>query len=64
MGMRHCHQELFEDIEWGTDQVLVQTCSILERLEVGYTLLAELPDIDRPEDLRRLPESWGYASSP
>ena len=42
---------LFNSINWGTDQVLEQTLTQAEKGGLSYTLLPQLHDIDRPEDL-------------
>lgn len=54
IGLSRYHSALFEGIDWGTERVLEQTLSKLERL--GW-LFCQLPlrwDVDRPEDLGRL----------
>jgi hypothetical protein len=42
---------LFNEIHWGTDEVLSQTLAVAEKLGLSYTLLDTLDDVDRPEDL-------------
>ncbi len=42
---------LFDDISWGTDQVLRQTITQAENAGLSFHLLPQLHDIDRPEDL-------------
>ncbi|MBW2328562.1 MAG: TIGR04282 family arsenosugar biosynthesis glycosyltransferase, partial [Deltaproteobacteria bacterium] len=42
---------LFNSIDWGTDQVLEQTLTQAKKGELSCTLLPQLHDIDRPEDL-------------
>ncbi|MEA2114110.1 MAG: TIGR04282 family arsenosugar biosynthesis glycosyltransferase [Thermodesulfobacteriota bacterium] len=42
---------LFNSINWGTDQVLEQTLTQAGKGGLSYTLLPQLRDIDRPEDL-------------
>ena len=56
VGMSRQVPEIFEDMPWGSDQVLSQTLQRLEKLGVSYRLLAPLWDVDRPEDLARLSE--------
>jgi rSAM/selenodomain-associated transferase 1 len=56
-GLRRFAPELFADISWGEDTVLEKTLEKLEALQWSYRLLETLPDIDRPEDLRHLPDS-------
>jgi rSAM/selenodomain-associated transferase 1 len=45
----------FENIEWGGDRVLQQTRARLLNPHTLYKELATLWDVDRPEDLERLP---------
>jgi len=46
------YPELFEAINWGTNQVLSQTIAAANQLGIGYTLLDTRKDVDRPEDLK------------
>ncbi|MEW6427880.1 MAG: TIGR04282 family arsenosugar biosynthesis glycosyltransferase [Thermodesulfobacteriota bacterium] len=55
IGMRRHVPALFENIPWGGPQVLARTCEQAERLGLGVALLPIRNDIDRPEDLARLP---------
>ncbi len=45
------YQSLFDNIDWGTGQVLTQTLSRAKDSGLSSTLLLQLHDIDRPEDL-------------
>jgi uncharacterized protein len=54
VGMRRPITALFEDIPWGTDQVMSRTLEALKANELSYELLDTLWDVDRPEDLVRL----------
>ncbi|WP_446007903.1 TIGR04282 family arsenosugar biosynthesis glycosyltransferase [Candidatus Electrothrix sp.] len=45
---------LFQDIDWGTGQVLQQTLNQAQKAGFSFALLPELYDIDRPEDLVHL----------
>lgn len=56
-GLRRFAPELFTGIAWGGESVLEKTVEKLTALQWSYRLLATLPDIDRPEDLRHLPDS-------
>lgn len=56
LGLTRPVPELFSGIPWGTDRVLERSLESLERLGVTAVLLETLPDIDRPEDLRFLPD--------
>ena len=56
IGMRTARPELLNDIPWSTDQVLSETLSRLEKLEISPVMLPLLSDCDRPEDLAHWPE--------
>lgn len=51
IGLRRLIPELFTGITWSTAEVLQQTQSIAEQLELAVAYLPLLSDIDRPEDL-------------
>lgn len=51
IGSRHARLPVFSGIDWGTDRVLQQTLNALTTARLSYSLLPELQDIDRPEDL-------------
>ncbi len=55
IGMGRLYRSLFENIVWGGDQVLSRTLAIAEQRRLSVFLLPVLADIDRPEDLARLP---------
>ncbi len=57
LGLSRWHSELFDDIEWGTASVLEQLLSNLQKVTFTYTCFDALHDIDRPEDLSRLPDA-------
>jgi len=57
LGLRRFDPHLFQAIEWGGERVLAQTMKALENLGWSYLLLQPLADIDRPEDLRLLPDA-------
>jgi len=46
--------QLFADIDWGSDQVLMQTRLAIKQSGLQWAELPTLWDIDRPEDLQRL----------
>jgi rSAM/selenodomain-associated transferase 2/rSAM/selenodomain-associated transferase 1 len=54
VGMRRPIAAVFEDIPWGTDQVMDKTLEALKANGLSYKLLDTLWDVDRPEDLARL----------
>ncbi|MEM0953203.1 MAG: TIGR04282 family arsenosugar biosynthesis glycosyltransferase [Pseudomonadota bacterium] len=56
MGLRVFCPEIFVGITWGTDSVLEQSLAALMRYERRVEVQAAVPDIDRSEDLRWLPE--------
>lgn len=51
IGARSIEQALFQDIDWGTDQVFAQTIERAEQSGKSWYALESLSDIDRPEDL-------------
>jgi|GEM_PF-186899 len=57
LGLSRWHGELFDTIEWGTGSVLEQLRRNLQQVAFTYTCLDALDDIDRPEDLSRLPNA-------
>ena len=56
LGLAEPCDGLFDNMPWGTDQVLAQTLSRLTDAGIAPALLPTLADLDRPEDLRRWPE--------
>ncbi len=58
LGLSRPGDFLFQEIDWSTDRVLQQTEQRLRKAGWRYRCLDPLPDIDRPEDLNRLNESW------
>jgi uncharacterized protein len=57
IGLRRRIPALFDAIAWSTATVRAKTLEIAMELNLAYTLLPELSDIDRPEDLAHLPPS-------
>ena len=55
LGLKALYPELFQQIAWGTDQVLAQTQAKALGLGLRTALLPVLRDIDRPADLPFLP---------
>ncbi|NJL00525.1 MAG: glycosyltransferase [Spirulinaceae cyanobacterium RM2_2_10] len=51
IGLQQPVPELFQDIAWGTGQVLKQTLAHAQRSKLIVTQLDPLADVDRPEDL-------------
>ncbi|TAN30385.1 MAG: glycosyltransferase [Castellaniella sp.] len=58
LGLNQCHSSLFEDIEWSTDTVAFETLHRMEQLGWKVQNNPMLHDIDRPADLRWLPQAW------
>ncbi len=54
IGLSHPQAKLFENIPWGTGEVLERTVAIATRLNLSIAFLEKLRDIDRPEDLELL----------
>lgn len=61
IGLKSLHQELFEDIDWGTGRVAEQTRAAARRLGLNLGELPELHDVDIPEDLSRLRNTPEFA---
>jgi glycosyltransferase A (GT-A) superfamily protein (DUF2064 family) len=55
IGMRAPQPGLFSDMTWSTDTVLAETRQRIARLGLSVRELETLFDVDRPEDLARLP---------
>ena len=51
IGMKNDCFDVFEEIDWSTEQVLPQTRARLKSLEIGWTELKQKNDIDNLEDL-------------
>ena len=56
IGLSRCDRELFRDIPWGGPEVLAETRRRIAALSWRLSELPALWDMDRPEDLERLPE--------
>ncbi len=54
LGLKRAAAELFEDIPWGTGEVLAVTRRRLRELDWQWRELPVLWDVDRPQDLDRL----------
>ena len=52
IGLNQPITELFQNIIWGTEQVLNQTQNIAQQLKLNVYYLPTLADVDRPEDLK------------
>jgi uncharacterized protein len=51
IGLSQSFSVLFNQIDWGSDRVLVQTKSIIEQEKLSVYDLPVLTDVDRPDDL-------------
>jgi hypothetical protein len=51
LGLQKMIPEIFENIAWSSSQVLKETVAVLKTLNVRYSLLPELNDIDEEADL-------------
>jgi uncharacterized protein len=52
IGLNRQIPELFQQIAWGTEQVLNQTSKIAQQLNLQVDYLTTLADVDRPQDLK------------
>jgi uncharacterized protein len=52
IGLKKVYNELFKGISWSSPEVLNQTMEKMEQMELNYTFLKELSDIDTEKDLR------------
>ncbi len=57
MGLSRPNPSLFVNISWGSDNVLAQTMAAARKLSLQTILLANLVDVDRPQDLDGLPQA-------
>jgi rSAM/selenodomain-associated transferase 1 len=53
IAMRQAHKFLFEDISWGSAQVMQQSIDALDENNVSFETLASCWDVDRLEDYQR-----------
>ncbi len=58
IGLRRHAPALFRGMAWGESTVYAATVAVLEQLGWKWCALRSLPDIDRPEDLRYLPDGF------
>lgn len=58
LGINEFHASLFEGISWSTNTVCSETLQRIRLLNWRVEVLAPLHDIDEPEDLRWLPDTW------
>ncbi len=53
VGVRRQVPDMFTSIQWGSDEVLSQTCRRLNALKINYALLPVVWDVDTPTELPR-----------
>lgn len=54
LGVKHAEPRLFSDIDWGSERVYEQTLAAIKLLNLSYSILPVLSDVDRPEDIEKL----------
>ena len=62
LGCRRHWPELYENIEWGTENVFQQTLNRAEQLQLKTAQLPLMDDIDHPEDIEKLSQLPGFNS--
>ncbi len=60
IGMKSAHQDLFKEIDWGTEQVFEQTRKKVKGLDLRLAELPILSDVDRPNDLDMIRSNSHY----
>jgi rSAM/selenodomain-associated transferase 1 len=63
IGCTNVDPELFQNINWGSDQVLAQTLTRAEKLDYRVSLLETVRDIDTLQDLEQYPELLALIAS-
>ncbi len=58
IGLSRFNSEIFQGIKWGGKTVCRQTISICNNIDFDWVELDTLWDVDRPEDLERLGDSY------
>jgi glycosyltransferase A (GT-A) superfamily protein (DUF2064 family) len=51
LGMKKLHASLFEEIQWSSENVFLDTLLKLKKEKLTYAVLPELRDVDVYEDL-------------
>ena len=54
IGAKTISKKVFQNINWSSAKVMLQTCQILDKMNASYQLLEPLVDIDTPGDLEYL----------
>jgi len=53
LGLQQCRDVLFQDINWGTAEVMQQSRELLDENNISYKVLETCWDVDRLEDYQR-----------
>lgn len=56
IGMKQLHKTFFQNIPWGTAEVLKQSISAAQSEQLSFSLLTTLKDVDTDEDLKAFPD--------
>ena len=56
IGMKKLHRIFFQNIPWGSEEVLKHSLLAADSEQLSYHLLTALKDIDTDEDLKAFPE--------
>jgi rSAM/selenodomain-associated transferase 1 len=59
-GLNSSNPSYFQDIDWGTERVYLQTLAKIHQNGDRHYALPPLPDIDRPSDLERLKPQFSH----
>ena len=54
IAMKQPREEIFQDVDWGTERVLEQTLDKCKQCGLSFITLSSLRDIDTAEDLKSL----------
>ena len=54
LGLRAPQPELFQEISWGSREVLRETVELASQLGLSLGFVKALDDVDRPEDIQKL----------
>ena len=62
IGLDILKKEIFENVEWSSEETFEQTVRNIENLDLKLSLLPKWYDVDFPEDLKRLKKELGENS--
>ncbi|HET8861451.1 TIGR04282 family arsenosugar biosynthesis glycosyltransferase [Marivirga sp.] len=57
LGMNQLHPEFFQNKDWSTESVALDTLQDFKNLHLKFELLEELTDIDNDDDLKSIPDT-------